>query len=88
MCCGYHQLDLRIIYFSVVLIALMNCSALIGCPAVTASSDWLLCSWFFSLASLIRGQVLTKDGSPLVGVNVSFVKYPQYGYTLTRRDGT
>uniref|UniRef100_A0A3B3R151 Teneurin-2 n=1 Tax=Paramormyrops kingsleyae TaxID=1676925 RepID=A0A3B3R151_9TELE len=41
-----------------------------------------------SLASLIRGQVLTKDGSPLVGVNVSFVKYPQYGYTLTRRDGT
>ncbi|MBN3297342.1 TEN2 protein, partial [Amia calva] len=41
-----------------------------------------------SLASLIRGQVLTTDGTPLVGVNVSFVKYPQYGYTLTRQDGT
>ncbi|XP_016101314.1 teneurin-2-like [Sinocyclocheilus grahami] len=41
-----------------------------------------------SLASLIRGQVVTTDGTPLVGVNVSFVKYPQYGYTLTRQDGT
>ncbi|XP_051790160.1 teneurin-2 isoform X2 [Erpetoichthys calabaricus] len=41
-----------------------------------------------SLASLIRGQVLTTDGTPLVGVNVSFMKYPQYGYTLTRQDGT
>uniref|UniRef100_A0AAY4E8G0 Teneurin-2 n=1 Tax=Denticeps clupeoides TaxID=299321 RepID=A0AAY4E8G0_9TELE len=41
-----------------------------------------------SLASLIRGQVLTTDGTPLVGVNVTFVKYPQYGYTLTRQDGT
>lgn len=44
--------------------------------------------FFFSLASLIRGQVLTTDGTPLVGVNVSFVKYPHYGYTLTRQDGT
>uniref|UniRef100_A0A4W4GLQ1 Teneurin-2 n=1 Tax=Electrophorus electricus TaxID=8005 RepID=A0A4W4GLQ1_ELEEL len=41
-----------------------------------------------SLASLIRGQVLTADGTPLVGVNVSFVKYPHYGYTMTRQDGT
>uniref|UniRef100_A0A8C9T6T6 Teneurin-2 n=1 Tax=Scleropages formosus TaxID=113540 RepID=A0A8C9T6T6_SCLFO len=41
-----------------------------------------------TLASLIRGQVLTTDGTPLVGVNVSFVKHPQYGYTLTRQDGT
>lgn len=41
----------------------------------------------FSLVSLIRGQVLTTDGTPLVGVNVSFVKYPHYGYTLTRQDG-
>uniref|UniRef100_A0A8B9HFI8 Teneurin-2 n=1 Tax=Astyanax mexicanus TaxID=7994 RepID=A0A8B9HFI8_ASTMX len=41
-----------------------------------------------SLASLIRGQVLTSDGTPLVGVNVSFVKYPHYGYTMTRQDGT
>lgn len=48
----------------------------------------LVCSVFSSLASLIRGQVVTTDGTPLVGVNVSFVKYPQYGYTLTRQDGT
>ncbi|XP_028838153.1 teneurin-2 isoform X4 [Denticeps clupeoides] len=41
-----------------------------------------------SLASLIRGQVLTTDGTPLVGVNVTFVNYPQYGYTMTRQDGT
>uniref|UniRef100_A0A4W4GLL6 Teneurin-2 n=1 Tax=Electrophorus electricus TaxID=8005 RepID=A0A4W4GLL6_ELEEL len=43
---------------------------------------------FRNLASLIRGQVLTADGTPLVGVNVSFVKYPHYGYTMTRQDGT
>uniref|UniRef100_A0A9L0TG53 Teneurin-2 n=1 Tax=Equus caballus TaxID=9796 RepID=A0A9L0TG53_HORSE len=41
-----------------------------------------------SLVSLIRGQVVTTDGTPLVGVNVSFVKYPKYGYTITRQDGT
>ncbi|KAM8994203.1 teneurin-2 isoform 5-T5 [Ara ararauna] len=40
-----------------------------------------------SLVSLIRGQVVTTDGTPLVGVNVSFVKYPKYGYTITRQDG-
>lgn len=40
-----------------------------------------------SLASLIRGQVLTSDGTPLVGVNVSFVNNPHYGYTMTRQDG-
>ncbi|XP_064422810.1 teneurin-2 isoform X2 [Latimeria chalumnae] len=40
-----------------------------------------------SLISLIRGQVVTTDGTPLVGVHVSFVKYPQYGYTITRQDG-
>ncbi|XP_028573299.1 teneurin-2 isoform X2 [Podarcis muralis] len=41
-----------------------------------------------SLVSLIRGQVVTTDGTPLVGVNVSFVKFPKYGYTITRQDGT
>ncbi|KAL0162412.1 hypothetical protein M9458_041808, partial [Cirrhinus mrigala] len=41
-----------------------------------------------SLASLIRGQVLTTDGTPLVGVNVTFVKYPHFGHTMTRQDGT
>ncbi|XP_015674820.1 teneurin-2, partial [Protobothrops mucrosquamatus] len=45
-------------------------------------------NFFSSLVSLIRGQVVTTDGTPLVGVNVSFVKYPKYGYTITRQDGT
>lgn len=40
-----------------------------------------------SLASVIRGQVLTADGTPLIGVNVSFLHYSQYGYTITRQDG-
>lgn len=50
----------------------------------------VVCCFFFSLSlvSLIRGQVVTTDGTPLVGVNVSFVKYPKYGYTITRQDGT
>lgn len=46
------------------------------------------CFFSSSLVSLIRGQVVTTDGTPLVGVNVSFVKYPKYGYTITRQDGT
>lgn len=45
-------------------------------------------SFSLSLVSLIRGQVVTTDGTPLIGVNVSFVKYPKYGYTITRQDGT
>ncbi|XP_059410310.1 teneurin-3 isoform X8 [Carassius carassius] len=40
-----------------------------------------------SLVSIIRGQVLTADGTPLIGVNVSFVHYPDHGFTITRKDG-
>ncbi|KAK2919532.1 hypothetical protein Q8A73_003903 [Channa argus] len=40
-----------------------------------------------SLVSVIRGQVLTADGTPLIGVNVTFVHYPEHGYTVTRKDG-
>ncbi|XP_062309102.1 teneurin-2 isoform X2 [Osmerus eperlanus] len=40
-----------------------------------------------SLVCLIRGQVVTSDGTPLVGVNVTFLRSPHYGYTLTRPDG-
>ncbi|KAM8848733.1 teneurin-3 isoform 2-T2 [Synchiropus picturatus] len=40
-----------------------------------------------SLASVIRGQVLTGDGTPLIGVNVSFLHYPEFGHTVTRQDG-
>ncbi|XP_052457233.1 teneurin-3 isoform X3 [Carassius gibelio] len=40
-----------------------------------------------SLVSIVRGQVLTADGTPLIGVNVSFVHYPDHGFTITRQDG-
>ncbi|XP_019901680.3 teneurin-3 isoform X3 [Esox lucius] len=40
-----------------------------------------------SLASVVRGQVLTGDATPLIGVNVSFRDNPEYGYTITRQDG-
>ncbi|XP_076585560.1 teneurin-3 isoform X1 [Chaetodon auriga] len=40
-----------------------------------------------SLVSIIRGQVLTADGTPLIGVNVTFVHYPEHGHTVTRKDG-
>lgn len=63
-----------------------------GPPVSLFSRAWLLAqrpvSFSLSLVSLIRGQVVTTDGTPLVGVNVSFVKYPKYGYTITRQDGT
>lgn len=38
-------------------------------------------------ACVIRGQVVTSDGTPLVGVNISFINNPSYGYTITRQDG-
>uniref|UniRef100_A0A803TY60 Teneurin transmembrane protein 4 n=1 Tax=Anolis carolinensis TaxID=28377 RepID=A0A803TY60_ANOCA len=37
---------------------------------------------------VIRGQVMTSDGTPLVGVNISFVNNPLYGYTISRQDGS
>ncbi|KAG7485400.1 teneurin-3 isoform X4 [Solea senegalensis] len=40
-----------------------------------------------SLVSIVRGQVLTADGTPLIGVNVTFVHFPEHGFTVTRRDG-
>ncbi|XP_072573657.1 teneurin-1-like isoform X1 [Paramormyrops kingsleyae] len=39
-------------------------------------------------ASVIRGQVVALDGSPLVGVNVSFLQHPEYGFTVSRQDGS
>uniref|UniRef100_A0A8C9V633 Teneurin-3 n=1 Tax=Scleropages formosus TaxID=113540 RepID=A0A8C9V633_SCLFO len=39
------------------------------------------------LVSIIRGQVMTADGTPLIGVNVSFMHYPSHGFTITRQDG-
>uniref|UniRef100_A0A803T8W9 Teneurin transmembrane protein 4 n=1 Tax=Anolis carolinensis TaxID=28377 RepID=A0A803T8W9_ANOCA len=42
----------------------------------------------FSHPCVIRGQVMTSDGTPLVGVNISFVNNPLYGYTISRQDGS
>uniref|UniRef100_A0A3Q3EVQ4 Teneurin transmembrane protein 4 n=1 Tax=Kryptolebias marmoratus TaxID=37003 RepID=A0A3Q3EVQ4_KRYMA len=39
-------------------------------------------------ACVIRGQVVTSDGTPLVGVNVSFINNPSFGHTITRQDGS
>lgn len=39
-------------------------------------------------ACVIRGQVVTSDGTPLVGVNISFINNPKYGYTISRQDGS
>ncbi|XP_056114737.1 teneurin-4 isoform X1 [Rhinichthys klamathensis goyatoka] len=39
-------------------------------------------------ACVIRGQVVTSDGTPLVGVNISFINKPANGYTITRQDGS
>ncbi|XP_061733975.1 teneurin-4 isoform X5 [Nerophis ophidion] len=39
-------------------------------------------------ACVIRGQVVTSDGTPLVGVNISFINKPALGYTVSRQDGS
>uniref|UniRef100_A0ACB8FFW6 Teneurin-4 n=1 Tax=Sphaerodactylus townsendi TaxID=933632 RepID=A0ACB8FFW6_9SAUR len=31
---------------------------------------------------------MTSDGTPLVGVNISFANNPLYGYTISRQDGS
>lgn len=38
-------------------------------------------------ACVIRGQVVAVDGTPLVGVNVSFLHHSDYGFTISRQDG-
>ncbi|XP_077984531.1 teneurin-3-like [Glandiceps talaboti] len=37
--------------------------------------------------SVVRGKVMTHDGSPLIGVAVRIQYLPLFGSTLTRRDG-
>ncbi|XP_059858243.1 teneurin-1 isoform X4 [Delphinus delphis] len=39
-------------------------------------------------ACVIRGQVMAVDGTPLVGVNVSFLHHSDYGFTISRQDGS
>ncbi|KAF3838050.1 hypothetical protein F7725_009818 [Dissostichus mawsoni] len=38
--------------------------------------------------AVIRGSVALQDGSPLVGVNITFPQHPEYGYTISRQDGS
>lgn len=55
------------------------------------SLTWFTISYHFfpscSHACVIRGQVITSDGTPLVGVNISFANNPLFGYTISRQDG-
>uniref|UniRef100_A0A8C2ZX15 Teneurin transmembrane protein 1 n=1 Tax=Cyclopterus lumpus TaxID=8103 RepID=A0A8C2ZX15_CYCLU len=41
-----------------------------------------------SRVAVIRGSVALQDGSPLVGVNITFPQHPEYGYTISRQDGS
>ncbi|XP_042274855.1 teneurin-1 isoform X1 [Thunnus thynnus] len=41
-----------------------------------------------SRVAVIRGSVVLQDGSPLVGVNITFPQHPEYGYTISRQDGS
>eukprot|EP00062_Callorhinchus_milii_P001146 gi/632936225/ref/XP_007893009.1/ PREDICTED: teneurin-1 [Callorhinchus milii] len=41
-----------------------------------------------SRACVVRGQAVAVEGSPLVGVNISFLNHPDYGYTISRQDGS
>ncbi|KAJ8405717.1 hypothetical protein AAFF_G00311540 [Aldrovandia affinis] len=41
-----------------------------------------------SRAAVIRGQVVAVDRTPLVGVNISFLQHPEYGFTVSRQDGS
>lgn len=47
-----------------------------------------LCCWHvYSQVSVVRGKVRAGDGSMLIGVRVSVVTQPLYGFTLTRELG-
>ncbi|KAA8588512.1 hypothetical protein FQN60_009857 [Etheostoma spectabile] len=41
-----------------------------------------------SRVAVIRGRVALQDSSPLVGVNITFPQHPEYGYTISRQDGS
>ncbi|XP_030066133.1 teneurin-1 [Microcaecilia unicolor] len=41
-----------------------------------------------SRVCVVRGQVMTVDGTLLVGVNVSFLNHNNFGYTISRQDGS
>uniref|UniRef100_A0A3Q3W7D0 Uncharacterized protein n=1 Tax=Mola mola TaxID=94237 RepID=A0A3Q3W7D0_MOLML len=41
-----------------------------------------------SRVAVIRGTVVLQDSSPLVGVNITFPQHPEYGFTISRQDGS
>uniref|UniRef100_A0A8B9KA72 Teneurin transmembrane protein 1 n=1 Tax=Astyanax mexicanus TaxID=7994 RepID=A0A8B9KA72_ASTMX len=43
---------------------------------------------FDSRSAVVRGQVVAVDGAPLVGVNITFLQRPEYGFTISRQDGS
>ena len=42
---------------------------------------------YYSRVSVIRGQVISREGNGLIGIRVSVATDPQFGFTLTRGDG-
>ncbi len=42
---------------------------------------------YSSRVSVIRGQVISREGNGLIGIRVSVATDPQFGFTLTRGDG-
>jgi len=54
---------------------------------VNQTSLSLSLSLSLSRVAVIRGRVALHDGSPLVGVNITFPQHPEYGHTVSRQDG-
>jgi len=57
------------------------------CMLCVCECNTLCCVCSSSQVSVIRGRVLTPDGSAVVGVRVTVVTQPLYGFTLTREQG-
>ncbi|KAI4886913.1 hypothetical protein NFI96_030427, partial [Prochilodus magdalenae] len=55
---------------------------------ICSEVETLLVSEEASQAAVVRGQVVAVDGTPLVGVNITFLQHPEYGFTISRQDGS
>ncbi len=72
--------------------ALHHCKPVISpflCASLSLTRSLSLLPIFclFSRVAVIRGSVALQDGSPLVGVNITFPQHPEYGFTISRQDG-
>lgn len=65
----------------------LKINVMVKLPLLSFRTTFTCLFLFYSLVSVVRGQVVTSDGTPLIGVNVSLLHYPQQGYTITRQDG-